>query len=129
MDQNEDIKSIKSNIHKEVVSEEIIEKRSAHLTQLEQKGLIFIGKLQNESGSQIIPVRLLTNNLYPDRLNHQIKTTVSNILKKHIEMGLIIRERRGNYWYIGLTEKGYKTIKKLLHQNQLKNLVELYEKK
>ena len=70
--------------------------QSGHLTQLEQKGLIFIGRLQNESGSQMIPVGSLTSNLYPDRVNRRIKTTVSNILKKHVELGLVNRERRGN---------------------------------
>ncbi len=103
--------------------------QSGHLTQLEQKGLIFIGRLQNESGSQMIPVGSLTSNLYPDRVNRRIKTTVSNILKKQVELGLINRERRGNTWYVGLTSRGYKVVKKVLHQNQLKNLMQLYEKK
>jgi len=125
----EDKIPIKPQIPKKVASSGFADKRSGHLTQLEQKGLVFIGRLQNETGSHMIPVGILTSNLYPDRVNHKIKTTVSNILKKHIELGLIIRERRGNYWYIGLTSRGYKAIKKLLHQNQLKNLVQLYEKK
>ncbi|MCH8020911.1 hypothetical protein IH785_13745 [candidate division KSB1 bacterium] len=103
--------------------------QSGHLTQLEQKGLIFIGRLQNESGSQRIPVGSLTSNLYPDRVNRRIKTTVSNILKKQVELGLVNRERRGNCWYIALTSRGYKAVKKVLHQNQLKNLMQLYEKK
>ncbi len=103
--------------------------QSGHLTQLEQKGLIFIGRLQNESGSQRIPVGSLTSNLYPDRVNRRIKTTVSNILKKQVELGLINRERRGNCWYVALTSRGYKAVKKVLHQNQLKNLMQLYEKK
>jgi len=109
-------------------SSSVIEKHSGHLTQLEQKGLVFIGRLQNETGSQMIPVGILTENLYPDKMNQKIKTTVSNILKKNIEMGLVHRERRGNYWYVGLTAMGYKTINKFLHQNQLKNLVQLYER-
>ncbi len=103
--------------------------QSGPLTQLEQKGLIFIGRLQNESGSQMIPVGSLTSNLYPDRVNRRIKTTVSNILKKQVELGLINRERRGNYWSVALTSRGYKAVKKVLHQNQLKNLMQLYEKK
>jgi len=110
-------------------SSEFNEKLSGHLTQLEQKGLVFIGKLQNEAGSGMIPVGILTENLYPDKMNQKIKTTVSNILKKNIELGLIHRERRGNYWYVGLTVSGYKAVNKLFHQNQLKNLVQLYEKK
>jgi len=125
-DKAEDKKPL--TIKKRVIHTEIINKQSGHLTQLEQKGLIFIGRLQNESGSHMIPVGMLTSNLYPDKLNQKIKTTVSNILKKHVELGMIMRERRGNYWYIGLTSKGYKAIKKLLHQNQLKNLIQLYEK-
>ena len=103
--------------------------QSGHLTQLEQKGLIFIGRLQNESGSQMIPVGSLTSNLYPDRVNRRIKTTVSNILKKQVELGLVNRERSGNCWYVALTSRGYKAVKKVLHQNQLKNLMQLYEKK
>ena len=77
----------------------------------------------------MIPVGSLTSNLYPDRVNRRIKTTVSNILKKQVELGLINRERRGNTWYVGLTSRGYKAVKKVLHQNQLKNLMQLYEKK
>jgi hypothetical protein len=99
------------------------------MTQLEQKALIFIGRLQNETGSQMIPVGSLTTNLYPDRVNRKIKTTTSNILKKLIELKLINRERRGNYWYIGLTKQGYQAVRKELNQHQLKNLMQLYEQK
>ena len=105
------------------------EEEAIHLTQLEQKGLIFIGRLQDETKSPMIPVGVLTSNLYPDRPSLKIKTTVSNILKKLIHLGLVNRERRGNYWYIGLSAKGYNVIKKLLQQNPLKNLIELYEEK
>jgi len=97
------------------------------LTQLEQKGLLFIGRLQNEAGSQKIPVGSLTTNLYPDRVSRKIKTTVSNILKKLIEQELIIRERSGNHWYIGLTTHGFSTVRKALNKHQLKNLIQLYE--
>ena len=82
------------------------------LSHLEQKGFLFIGRLQNESGGNWIPVGSLTSNLYPDRLNKKFKTTVSNILKKLIESKLIIRERKGNYWFIRLTSKGFEIIKK-----------------
>jgi len=105
------------------------DEEAAHLTQLEQKGLIFIGRLQDDTKSHMIPVGALTSNLYPERPSLKIKTTVSNILKKLVHLGFVNRERRGNYWYIGLTAKGYNVIKKLLQQNPLKNLVELYEEK
>ena len=83
-----------------------------NLTQLEQKGFLFITRLQNESGGDWIPVGSLTFNLYPDRVNRKIKTTISNILRKLIDSGLIFRERKGNYWYIRLTNKGFEIIKK-----------------
>ena len=99
-----------------------------NLTQLEQKGFLFIAKLQNESGGNWIPVGSLTSNLYPDRINRKIKTTISNILKKLIDLGLIIRERRGNYWFIRLTNKGFEIVKKELNKNQLKSLINVYTK-
>ena len=99
-----------------------------NLTQLEQKGFLFIAKLQNESGGNWIPVGCLTSNLYPDRINRKIKTTISNILKKLIDLGLIIRERRGNYWFIRLTNKGFEIVKKELNKNQLKSLINVYTK-
>lgn len=108
---------------------EFTEKQTRNLSQLEQKGLIFIGRLQNEMSGHWIPVGSLTSNLYPDRINRQIKTTVSNILKKLIELGLVNRERRGNYWYVGLTNKGYLMAKQTLNQNQLKNLTQLYNRR
>lgn len=98
------------------------------LTQLEQKGLIFIGKLQNEAGSAKIPVGLLTTNLYPNQVNRRIKTTVSNILKTLANAKLILRERQGNHWFIGLTPSGFQQLRNLLNTNQLANLVQLYEK-
>ena len=97
-----------------------------HLTPLEQKGLIYIGRLQNEAGSQHIPVKSLTTNLYPDRISRKIKTTVSNILKKLADKGLVIRERQGNHWYVGLSNNGFLAVKKLLNQNQLTNLLQIY---
>ncbi len=106
-----------------------MEEEAVHLTPLEQKGLIFIGKLQDETKSPMIPVGALTCNLYPERPSLKIKTTVSNILKKLIHLDLVNRERRGNYWYIGLSARGYTLIRKLLQQNPLKNLVEMYEEK
>jgi hypothetical protein len=127
-DKKDTIRAQPQNQKKEA-SYGIIEKNSGHLTTLEQKGLVLIGKLQNETGNQMIPVGILTENLYPDKINQKIKTTVSNILKKNIELGLVQRERRGNYWYVGLTFRGYNSINQLLHQNQLKNLIPLYEKK
>ena len=98
------------------------------LTQLEQKGFLFIAKLQNESGGNWIPVGSLTSNLYPDRINRKIRTTISNILKKLVDLGLIIRERRGNYWFIRLTNNGFKIVKKELNKNQLKSLINVYTK-
>ncbi len=98
------------------------------LTQLEQKGFLFIAKLQNESGGNWIPVGSLTSNLYPDKINRKIKTTISNILKKLVDSGLIIRERKGNYWFIRLTNKGFEIVKKELNKNQLKSLINVYIK-
>ncbi len=43
-----------------------------------------------------------------------------NIFKKRVYMGLITHQRRGNYWYIHLTPKGYEMIKNLMQQNPLK---------
>ena len=99
-----------------------------NLSQLEQKGFIFIGKLQNESGGNWIPVGSLTSNLYPDKMNRKIKTTVSNVLRKLINSEIITRERKGNYWFIRLTVKGFEIIKKELNRNQLKSLVQVYER-
>jgi hypothetical protein len=107
-------------------NQQIYHNNSDHLTQLEQKGLLFIGKLQNEVGSQNVPVGSLTTNLYPDRNNRKIKTTVSNILKKLQDQGFIQRERQGNNWYVGLTTNGFEEIKKTLDQNQLKSLMQIY---
>lgn len=101
--------------------------RPMHMAPHEQKGLILIGKLLDEARSQEIPVGALTSNLYPDRAVRTSKTTVSNILKKLVDMGLITRQRRGNYWFISLTAKGYDMIKNLLQQNPLKNLERVYE--
>jgi hypothetical protein len=104
------------------------EKEFLNLTPLEQKGLIILGKLQNESGAHMIRVGDFTSNLYPDRINGHIKTTVSNILKKLSENGLVSRERQGNHWFVGLSSQGFQLIKKLVHDNQLKTLNSLYEK-
>jgi hypothetical protein len=122
--QKEEAEIQNSNVTKS--TQKIYHNNSDHLTQLEQKGLLFIGKLQNEAGSQYIPVGSLTTNLYPDRNNRKIKTTVSNVLKKLQDQGFIQRERQGNNWYVGLTTNGFEEIKKTLDQNQLKNLIQIY---
>ena len=122
-------KQIKTQVQQKTQVPNYPENDSAHLTPLEQKGLVFIGKLQDEAKSQMILVGNLTTNLYPNRMDRKIRTTVSNILRKLVDLGFIHRERRCNYWYIGLTPKGYQMIKKLLQLNPLKNLIELYEEK
>jgi len=126
---NNEPKQIKSKVQHKAHPPVYPENDSVHLTPLEQKGLAHIGKLQDEAKSQMILVGNLTTNLYPNRMDRKIRTTVSNILRKLVDLGLIHRERRCNYWYIGLTPKGYQMIKKLLQQNPLKNLIELYEEK
>ncbi|OVE79267.1 hypothetical protein BVY01_02925 [bacterium I07] len=124
--ENEAITTIKPiKIKKIIESEKCI---SHQLTELEKRGLIWIGRLQNEAGSRIIPVRILTDNLYPEKPSRKMKTTVSNILKKHAELGMIHRERRGNYWYIGLTQKGFQELKQLFNENSLPHLRKLFEK-
>ena len=70
----------------------------------------------------------MTSNLYLDKLNRKIKTTTSNILKKLVDSELIIRERKGNYRFIRLTNEGFEVIKKVLNNNQLKSLVCVYAK-
>jgi len=61
-------------------------------------------------------------------VNKKIKTTVSNILRELIDSELIIRERKGNYWFIRLTNKRFGTVKKELNKNQLKSLINVYKK-
>lgn len=100
---------------------------SKPLTQLERKAFIFIGRLQNESGGNWISIGSLTANLYPDQLNLKIKTTVSNVLKRLVDSGLIIRERKGNHWFIRLSNKGFEALRKELNENQLKGLIEVYK--
>ena len=125
-------KTVNNNIKSENKSKnKVIENSESafnDLTELEKKGFLFIAKLQNESGGNWIPVGSLTSNLYPDRINRKIKTTISNILKKLIDSGLIVRERKGNYWFIRLTNKGFAIIKKELNKNQLKSLINVYAK-
>ena len=124
-------KTVNNNIKSENKSKnKVIENSESafnDLTELEKKGFLFIAKLQNESGGNRIPVGSLTSNLYPDRINRKIKTTTSNVLKKLIVSELIIRERKGNYRFIRLTNKGFGIIKKELNKNQLKSLVGVYE--
>ena len=117
-----------NNCEMEQVGSSVKRNEPNKLTQLEQKALIFIGKLQNEAGSAKIPVGLLTTNLYPNQVNRRIKTTVSNILKTLANAKLILRERQGNHWFIGLTPSGFQQLRNLLNTNQLANLVQLYEK-
>lgn len=52
--------------------------------------------------------------------------TKCSMNQKLIDSELIIRERKGNYWFIRLTSKGFVIIKKELSKNQLKNLVGVY---
>ena len=49
-------------------------------------------------------------------------------LKKLIDSELIIKERKGNYWFIRLTNKGFEIIKKELNKNQVKSLINVYAK-
>ena len=83
--------------------------------------------MQNELGSDMFPVKELTMNLYPDHSNHKkIQTTVSNILRKLQVNRFIHRDRKGNYWYVGLTRYGFERIKDELNKNQLKVLAKIY---
>jgi len=57
--------SLQNRETKKQSSSEFTEKQTRNLSQLEQKGLIFVGRLQNEMSGHWIPVGSLTSNLYP----------------------------------------------------------------
>jgi len=95
------------------------------LSSLEKKALVLLGRLQNESVAEWLPVGELTRALYGEMDVLSKRTTVSNVLKKLSEVGLADRERRGNYWYVRITVKGFEIVKKVVNKAQFKNLSKL----
>jgi len=69
-------------------------------------------------------------NFSPDMYQGRLKLNISlyNVLKKLIDSELKIRERKGNYWFIRLTNKEFGIVKKELNRNQLKSSVSVYWK-
>jgi len=98
------------------------------LTALERKGFLYIGKLQNDAGGEWIPIRSLAAHLYPDRSSRRVQTTISNVLKKLLDAGLVARERQQNFWFVRLTDDGFRLLRQELHAKQLQGLLRVYGK-
>jgi predicted transcriptional regulator len=80
------------------------------LTPLEQRMLILCAKMKSESGG-IVPLKTLTQEVYPYKDPGLKSGTVSKYAKKLEELNLLLRVKRNNRTFFDVTESGERVIK------------------
>ncbi len=67
-----------------------------------------LATMQNESQQQWIPIKMLAQELYPDKPYNMVRSTLSEYFGILIEAALVKKKRKGKLTYVSITEKGVK---------------------
>jgi predicted transcriptional regulator len=81
-----------------------------NLTPLEQRMLVMCAKIKSESGG-IVPLKMLTQEVYPYKDPSAKTGSVSKYAKKLEELNLLERVKRNNRTFFDVTESGERVIK------------------
>lgn len=90
------------------------------LTTLEKKILVIGYKISSEIGREWIPLKTLTQELYPYETYERKASLVSRYVAKLQEINLAEKKKKGRETFIKITDKGFRTIK----EQYLKGLIE-----
>ncbi|MFH1376009.1 MAG: hypothetical protein ABIH25_00060 [Candidatus Woesearchaeota archaeon] len=91
----------------EVVNEieEIETEERDHLTEISQKICMVLAALGKENPEKLIPLKILAEEMYPDKKYQGIRSTISQYTTELEKLGYIQKKRRGRQVYIKSTEK------------------------
>ncbi len=81
-----------------------------NLTQMEQRILVLCSKIKSETGSRV-PLKTLTQEVYPYTEPSSRSGTVSKYAKKLEELNLIERKKKSNRTFFDITDTGERVIK------------------
>ena len=84
-----------------------------NLTPMEQRILILCARIKSESGA-IVPLKILTQEVYPYKEPSSKTGSVSKYAKKLEELNLLERVKRNNRVFFDVTESGERVIKEQL---------------
>ncbi|MBI4155084.1 hypothetical protein HY498_03295 [Candidatus Woesearchaeota archaeon] len=116
------IKQIPEKIHHlhptEKDKSEIWKRAFDSLTETQKSFFIRLSVLLNESNTGWLPMKTVTQDLYPDKSYNDIKPMISLFVKNIEELGFIQKMRKGKQIFLTITDRGKslfldKTLKKL----------------
>lgn len=90
------------------------------LTQLEKKILVIGYKISSEIGRDWVPLKTLTQELYPYEAYERKASQVSRYVARLQELNLAEKKKKGRETLIKITDKGFRTIK----EQYLRGLIE-----
>ena len=76
-----------------------------NLTNLQRSMLINLKLLLDEENKKWIPMKYLSQELYPDKSYTDVKAMISNYTDLLFEHGLLLKKRKGRDTYLTITEK------------------------
>jgi len=103
----------------EISKKRIVTPDTNFLTDLmptQEKILMNLIGLINETGSEWIPMKEIARGAYPEKEYSKIKSMVSNHTDFFLTFGLVEKKRKGRQTYVSLTEKGKEIFKNNLEK-------------
>jgi len=93
------------------------------LTDLQKSMIEVMAKLHTEGGKRWIPLRQLTEEIYPNKEYHKVRPLVSSYASILIEYDLIKKKRVGKQLFVALSKKSFKYLRDYLKSKKLLKLL------
>lgn len=101
--------------------EEINKSLWSNLTETKKNFLYTIYVIMQESGLEWVPMKALTEELYPTKSYHEVKSMVSSYTENLQDLGFLKKSRKGREIFITLTPRA----KDFLPKKTLKNSIKI----
>lgn len=89
-----------------------IKEQYDNLTNIQKSILLQLSLLLKESSSEWVAMKILTQEIYPQKKYESVKSMVSNYTDTLLDLGLIEKKRKGRQILLTITEKGYDCLPK-----------------
>lgn len=92
-----------------------------NLTEISQKICMILAALSKENSEKFIPLKILAEEMYPDKKYQTIRSTISQYTTELEKLGYIQKKKRGRQVYLRSTDKNPYTRKKIKGKVNIKN--------
>ena len=100
--------------------EEINKSLWSNLTETKKNFFYTIYIMIQESGVDLVPMKSLTEELYPTKSYHEVKSMISSYTENLQDLGFLKKSRKGREIFISLTPRAKEFLPKKTLKNQIK---------